>query len=98
MFVLILFFFLQVFFNKKWAKPAFFSESKCRTNGKIMEFKLPKLEYTKIIQPALIFSTALDIQSIFFDLVQVLFSFPIMPILLLLKKKKPSWLFSETAM
>lgn len=22
------------FFNKKWAKPAFFSESKCRTNGK----------------------------------------------------------------
>ena len=62
-----------------------------------MEFNLPKLEYTKIIQPALIFSTALDIQSIF-DLVQVLFSFPIMPILLLLKKKKSSWLFSETAM
>lgn len=47
------------FFNKKWAKPAFFSESKCRTNGKIMVFNLHKFEPPQIMQPSFTFLTAL---------------------------------------
>lgn len=51
--------FTTSFFNKKWAKPAFFSESKCRTNGKSYGINLHKFEPPQIMQPSFTFLTAL---------------------------------------
>ncbi|CAD7675636.1 unnamed protein product [Nyctereutes procyonoides] len=40
---------LTSFLNKKWAKPDFFSESKCRINGKSMVLNLHKFEPPQIM-------------------------------------------------
>lgn len=87
----------KFFFNKKWAKPAFFSESKCRTNGKIMVFNLHKFEPPQIMQPSFTFLTArlhtlhlLYLSSKFY-LHSQLYKFH-----RYLKRKEPSQLFSKT--